>query len=86
MTMNTLNAAMPRVARPGISSGTVPAALMFQSTIAFCSYRSSIASRRSTVFGGGWTFGIAKEVVTPPAAHALVALTMSSLWVKPGSR
>jgi len=38
------------------------------------------------VFGGGWTLGIANDVVTPPAAAALVAVTMSSLWVKPGSR
>ena len=38
------------------------------------------------MLGGGWTLGIAKDVVTPPAAHAVVAVTMSSLWVKPGSR
>ena len=82
--MNTLNAAMPTVAIAGISSGTVPAALMFQSTIDLVSYSSIIAARRSTVLGGGWTLGIAKDVVTPPAAQADVALTMSSLWVKPG--
>jgi hypothetical protein len=77
--MNTLNAAMPRVAIDGIWSRTVPAALIFQSTIARPRYSSIIASSRSRVFGGGSTFGIANEVVTPPAAQALVALTMSSL-------
>ena len=64
----------------------VPAALMFQSTMARVSYSASIASRRSAVFGGGSTLGMANEVVTPPAAHWAVALVMSSLWVKPGSR
>ena len=59
---------------------------MFQSTMAFSSYSAIIASSRSTVFGGGCTLGIANDVVTPPAAHGRVALTMSSLWVKPGSR
>jgi hypothetical protein len=84
--MNTLNAAIPRSAIAGISSGTVPAAFTFQSMTAFSPYSASIASRLASVFGGGWTLGIANDVVTPPAALARVALTMSSLWVKPGSR
>ena len=45
-----------------------------------------MASSRSGEFGGGSTLGIANEVVTPPAAQAEVAVTMSSLCVKPGSR
>ena len=80
--MNTFRAAIPRAARPGRLVGDVPAALTFQSTIARCSYRAIMASSRAAVFGGGSTLGIANEVVTPPAAQALVAVTMSSLWVK----
>ena len=85
-TMNTLNAAMPISAMAGMFSGTVPAGLMFQSMIAFCWYSSIIAARRSAELGGGSTLGIANDVVTPPAAHADVAVTMSSLCVNPGSR
>ena len=43
-----------------------------------------MASSRSTVFGGGSTFGIANDVVTPPAAQAAVAVTMSLLAGEPG--
>lgn len=45
-----------------------------------------MAARLAAVLGGGCTLGIANEVVTPPAAQAEVAVTISSLWVKPGSR
>ena len=77
---------MPIVASSGRCSGSVPAGLTFQSTMARSRYSSSIAASRSGVLGGGSTLGIAKDVVTPPAAQADVAVTMSSLWVKPGSR
>ena len=80
-TMNTLNAAIPMVAISAMFSGTVPAGLMFQSMMALAWYSSIMAASRSAELGGGSTLGIAKEVVTPPAAHADVALTMSSLWV-----
>ncbi len=38
--------------------------------MAFSSYSFIIACNLSTVFGTGYTFGIATDVVTPPAAQA----------------
>jgi hypothetical protein len=35
---------------------------------------------------GGFVFGIARSMVTPPASAADVAVSQSSLWVCPGSR
>jgi len=36
-----------------------------------------------TVVVGGFTLGMPIEKVTPPAAAAMVAVVMSSLWVNP---
>ena len=42
--------------------------------------------QRSSVVVGGLTLGISKTEVTPPASAARLSLSMSALWVIPGSR
>jgi hypothetical protein len=84
--MNTLKAVAPASANPRICSGIVPAALWPKSMIDFRAAFSMWALKRSTVLVGGWTLGMSRIVVTPPAAAARVPVVKSSLCVNPGSR
>jgi hypothetical protein len=79
--MNTLKVVAPAAARPGISSGIVPATLWPKSIRDLAAAFARCASNRSTVLGGGSTLGMSSTVVTPPAAAAREPVSQSSLWL-----
>ena len=48
--------------------------------------RSILPFKVSAVIVAGFVFGMSNTVVTPPATAAFDSVSMSALWVKPGSR
>lgn len=40
-----------------------------------------MSSRIAAAVGGGFTLGMATDVVTPPTAHRLLIAARSSLWL-----